>query len=64
MAFTEGLFSLEVRDTFNWPLLLSKGVHCREVSIRVNVWKVGQDKKLWPRRDGHCRKVDIRGSTV
>ena len=38
---------LRVWDAFYWPFSLSRGGHCREVSIRVNVWNVGQDEKSW-----------------
>ena len=37
---------LRAGDAFYWPLLLWRGGCCREVSIRVNVWNVSQDKKL------------------
>ena len=41
---------LRVGDAFYWPLPLSRGGRCREISIRVNIW----DKKSWPLwRRGH-----------
>jgi len=56
----------EVEDTFYWPLMLSRGGHCREVKIRANVWIFRRDDKKWPlQRGGHCREVAVsRGSTV
>jgi len=56
----------EVEDTFYWPLLLSRGGHCREVKIRANVWIFRQDDKKWPlQRGGRCREVAVsRGLTV
>ena len=32
---------LRVGDAFYWPLSLSRGGRCREVSIRVTVWNIG-----------------------
>ena len=57
---------LRFGDAFYWPLLLSRGGHSWDVSIRVNAWNFGQDEKSWPlRRGGHCREVAIsRGLTV
>ena len=57
---------LRVGDAFYWPFSLSRGGCCREVSIRVNVWNVGQDEKSWLLwRDGHCREVAVsRGLAV
>ena len=54
-------------DAFYWLLPLSRGGHCREVSVKANVIRnVSRDKKTWPLwRAGCCREVTVsRGSTV
>ena len=41
---------LRAGEAFYWPLLLPllRAGRCTEVSIRVNVWNVGQDEKSRP----------------
>ena len=48
------------RSIFCWLLPLSSGGRYGEVLIRVNVWTVCRDEKLWPlSRGGHCREVAV-----